>query len=197
MQFLDEFGIGIYSDHLSLSRDRQGYLYDLMPIPRTPASAMYVADKVKAVQDLISRRLVLENISYYVQDSTHMPDADFVALVIELADCGLLLDVNNVYVNSMNHGTNPYAFIDTIPSKAVTYMHIAGHLDEPGAPRILDTHGSAVTTPVIELGAYAFRRFGELPVVLERDNNLPSLTDLCKELSHICVAMTKTRSEPT
>lgn len=189
--FLDRFGISIYGDHFSISRDSRGYLYELLPIPRSPASAAFIADKVNEVQDFLSRRLVLENISYYYEEENQMSEAEFIVAVLERSGCGLLLDVNNVYVNGQNHGTNPRAFLDTIPSDAVSYFHVAGHLDEPGQERILDTHGTPVSEDVMELGAYAVARFGNQPIVLERDNHVPSLEELCAELSTVHGAMTK------
>ena len=101
------------------------------------------------------------------------------------------MDVNNVYVNGQNHGIDPHLFLNTLPSNAVGYFHVAGHLDEPGQERILDTHGTPVSDDVMELGAYAVARFGKQPVVLERDNHVPSLEELCNELNFVHGAMTK------
>jgi uncharacterized protein (UPF0276 family) len=187
--FLDRFDIAIYSDHLSLSRDSRGYLYELVPVPRSAASAAFIADKINAVQDFLSRRLALENISYYYEEENQMPEAEFIALLVERTGCGLLLDVNNVYVNGRNHGTDPIAFLNTLPPDAVSYYHVAGHLDQPEHDRILDTHGTPVADEVMKLGAYAVQRFGDQPIVLERDNNVPSLTELCEELSIVEHAM--------
>lgn len=187
--FLDRFRIDIYSDHLSLSRDSQGYLYELIPLPRSPAGAAYVADKAKTIQDRMGRQLVLENISYYVEEDGQMPEAEFLATVIEHSGCGVLLDVNNVYVNSRNHGTDAVGFLDTLPANAVVYYHFAGHLDQGDDEQVLDTHGTSVSDEVMALGAYAVARFGMRPVVLERDNHIPPLCELCQELGLLWRAM--------
>lgn len=192
--FLDRFDIAVYGDHFSISRDSRGYLYELIPIPRSPQSAAFIADKIKAVQDFLSRRLLLENISYYYEEDDQMPEAEFIASIIERSGCRLLLDVNNVYVNGRNHGTDPISFLNTLPRDAVGYYHVAGHLDQPEQDRVLDTHGTPVADDVMELGAYAVARFGDLPIVLERDNHLPSLNELCEELAFVHRAMT-TRAE--
>lgn len=188
--FLDRFGITVYGDHFCISRDSRGYLYELIPIPRSSASAIFIADKISSVQDFLSRRMVLENISYYYEEENQMPEADFIASIIKRCGCGLLLDVNNVYVNGRNHGSDPRAFLNALPSDAVSYYHVAGYLDQPEADQVLDTHGTPVSEDVMELGAYAVKRFGNLPIVLERDNNVPSLEDLCRELSIVHGAMT-------
>ena len=188
--FLDNYDVAIYSDHISLSRDSCGYLYELIPVARTPASLQLMIDKIKAVQDYLSRRIALENISYYYDEEGQMTEADFIAQLIDASSCGLLLDVNNAYVNARNHGFDPYAFIDALPTDAVTYFHVAGHLDRGPQERVLDTHGTDVSAAVLDLGAYAVHRFGAQPIVLERDNNLPSLDTLCEELRSIHQAMT-------
>jgi uncharacterized protein (UPF0276 family) len=195
--FLERFDIAVYGDHFCISRDSHGYLYDLLPVPRNAASATMMVDKIKAVQDFLSRRLVLENISYYYEEENQIPEADFIASILERSGCGLLLDVNNVYVNGRNHGTDPFTFLNTLPQDAVAYYHVAGHLDEPDRDHILDTHGTPVSEEVMELGAYAVTRFGEQPIVLERDNHLPVLDELCKELGDVHFAMTGRADEVT
>jgi uncharacterized protein (UPF0276 family) len=187
--FLDQFAITIYSDHLSLSRDSRGYLHGLLPVPRSPASAAYMVDKIAAVQDRLSRRLVLENISYYDEEENQMPEAEFLAEILQRSGCGLLLDVNNVYVNHRNHGSDPIAFLEALPRDAVVYYHVAGHLDLAGAPYVLDTHGAPVSAAVMALGRHALSRFGDQPIVLERDDGVPSLDALCKELDTVHRAM--------
>lgn len=183
--FLDRFSIKVYSDHLSLSRDERGYLYDLIPLPRSLASARYVADKVKLAQDFLARQLVLENISYYVEEADEMPEAEFLAEVMARSGCQVLLDVNNMYVNWRNHGTDPDIFMRTLPVDQVAYYHVAGHLDQGVGDIVLDTHGTSVSNEVLALGAKAVARFGARPVVLERDNNLPELDLLCYELGQV------------
>ncbi|ALI02900.1 DUF692 domain-containing protein [Pseudomonas sp. FW306-02-F02-AA] len=188
--FLDNYDIAIYSDHVSMSRDSCGYLYELIPVRRTQASLQLMVDKIKAVQDYLSRRIALENISYYYDEEGQMAETEFIARLVDTSGCGLLLDVNNAYVNARNHGFDPRAFIDALPTDAVTYFHVAGHLDNGPQERVLDTHGTDVSAAVLNLGAYAVHRFGEQPIVLERDNNIPSLDELCEELRGIHQAMT-------
>ncbi|UPG86277.1 DUF692 domain-containing protein [Luteibacter aegosomatis] len=187
--FLDRFGITVYGDHVSLSRDSRGYLYELIPMPRTEASLGFLVAKIRAVQDHLERRIALENISYYHEEPGQMPEAEFLARMIEGAGCALLLDVNNVYVNARNHGWDAQAFLDALPADAVAYYHVAGHLDAGPGERVLDTHGTDVAEAVMSLGAYAVRRFGHRPVVLERDNNVPGLATLCAELNVVYQAL--------
>lgn len=183
--FLDRFGIDTYGDHVSMSRDSKGYLYDLIPMPRTEASLRFLVEKIRVVQDRLERRIALENISYYVDEPGQIPEAEFLARMLEGSGCALLLDVNNVYVNARNHGWDAVAFLDALPADAVAYYHVAGHLDAGPGERVLDTHGTAVAQAVLSLGAYAVRRFGPRPVVLERDNNVPGLATLCAELNTV------------
>lgn len=116
----------IYSEHLSYTHDG-GYLYDLLPIPMTEAAVNYVAERILRVQDILGQRLVIENVSTYLMPNAEMPEAEFVREVLLKADCELLLDVNNVYVNSVNHDSDAYAFIDAMPKDRIRYLHVAGH----------------------------------------------------------------------
>jgi uncharacterized protein (UPF0276 family) len=187
--FLDRLDIEFYSDHLSLSRDRQGYLYELLPMPRTTASLVNAVEKVKRVQGALCRRIALENTTVYVQDAADIPEDQFIAQLIDASDCRLLLDVNNLYVNARNHGTDPIAFLDAVPCNAVSYVHVAGHQDDGEGALVMDTHGAPVSAAVITLAGYAARRFGARPIVLERDHHVPSLDALCDELASIDVAI--------
>ncbi|EGA68920.1 hypothetical protein VISI1226_20989 [Vibrio sinaloensis DSM 21326] len=182
--FLDEFNIEIYSDHLSQSRDSQGYLYDLIPIPRRKGNIGYLSDRIKQVQDIISRPLVLENISYYHDFGDEMPEGDFMAEIVETTQCELLLDINNAYVNSQNHQFNVYDMINALPSSAIRYYHIAGHLVESDH-YLIDTHGEEVCREVLQLAQYTFGVHGAKPLLLERDNNVPPLLALAEELNHV------------
>ncbi|MEC7120895.1 MAG: DUF692 domain-containing protein [Pseudomonadota bacterium] len=181
--FLDQHHILVYSEHLSYTHDG-GYLYDLLPIPMTPAAVTYVADRVQQVQEILGRRLVLENVSTYAMPSAEMTEAEFVAAVVQQADCELLLDVNNVYVNSINHGSNPQDFIRAMPADRVRYLHVAGHYVESDA-LLIDTHGTAVADPVWELLDFTYRTIGVRPTLLERDFNIPTFETLLAELTHI------------
>lgn len=183
-RFLDDYGIEIYSDHLSLSRDATGYLYDLLPVPRHAANIDYLVSRIGQVQDLTGRRLVLENISYYHRYDDQMPEGEFLAALAHRSGCGLLLDINNAYVNGRNHGEDPLAFVRSLPSDAITYYHIAGHLElEDGS--LLDTHGTPVVSDVVRLGHQVWALHGPRPLLLERDNFVPTLGKLIDEASAI------------
>lgn len=181
--FLDRFKIDLYSEHLSYC-SVQGQLYDLLPIPFTTAAASYVAERIRRVQTLLERPLVLENISYYAAPGQEISELDFIQQVLHEADCQMLLDVNNVYVNSINHGYDAKQFIAELPSERIVYGHIAGHSEE--APDLLvDTHGAAVRDEVWQLLDHAYACHGVFPTVLERDFNIPPLAELLSEADSI------------
>jgi hypothetical protein len=182
-RFLDEHGVLLYSEHLSYSSD-DGHLYDLMPIPFTEAAVRRVADRVGLVQDALGRRIALENVSYYAAPGAEMSEIEFLNSVLERADCDLMLDVNNVYVNAINHGYDAREFLARVPAQRVVYMHVAGHYVEAQDLRV-DTHGSDVCDPVWELLADAYRHCGVRPTVLERDFNIPPLDMLMREVQTI------------
>jgi hypothetical protein len=182
-RFLDEHGVLLYSEHLSYSSD-DGHLYDLMPIPFTEAAVRRVADRVGLVQDALGRRIALENVSYYAAPGAEMSEIEFLNSVLERADCDLMLDVNNVYVNAINHGYDARGFLARVPAQRVVYMHVAGHYVEAQDLRV-DTHGSDVCDPVWELLADAYRHCGVRPTVLERDFNIPPLDMLMREVQTI------------
>jgi len=181
--FLDEHQIRAYTEHLSYCSD-DGHLYDLMPIPFTAEAVDYVAERVRNVQDILERRIALENVSYYAAPGQEMAEIDFVKAVLEEADCNLLLDVNNVYVNSINHGYDPVDFLDALPAERIVYGHIAGHYVEAPDLRV-DTHGADVIDSVWDLLDHAYERFGVFPTLLERDFNIPPLPELTKEVAII------------
>ena len=177
--FLDEYRIRCYSEHLSYCAD-SGYLYDLLPIPFTEEAVRYVAARIRRAQDILGRRLAIENVSYYAAPGKEMDELDFVKAVLEEADCDLLLDVNNIYVNSINHRYDPLEFLKALPGERIAYAHVAGHYVEAEDLRI-DTHGAAVIAPVWELLEEAYRRFGVFPTLVERDFNIPPLPRLLEE----------------
>ncbi len=182
-EFLDEYQPRLYSEHLSFCSDN-AHLYDLMPIPFTEAAIEHVVARIDTVQQRLGRRLVLENVSYYSPVASTMDEQSFILKILERADCDLLLDVNNVFVNSVNHGYDPYAFIDAMPAERVCYLHVAGHHEvEPNL--IIDTHGAPVSTPVWDLLAHTYRHVGAVPTLLERDFDIPPLTDLMDEVATI------------
>jgi uncharacterized protein len=182
-KFLDEHDIRYYTEHLSYCSD-DGHLYDLMPIPFTPEAVEYVARRIRKVQDILEREIAIENVSYYAALGAEMTEPEFVKAVLERADCGLLLDVNNVYVNSINHRYDPRAFLDAMPVERVRYFHVAGHYEEAEDLRV-DTHGADVVDPVWDLLDYAYARFGAVPTLLERDFNIPPMSELLEEIGQI------------
>ncbi len=181
--FFKQHHVQIYSEHLSYCSGG-GHLYDLMPIPFTQAAAKYTAERILQVQDLLGQRLVIENVSYYAAPGQEMSELDFTLEVLSQADCGLLLDVNNVYVNSVNHQYDAKAFIQALPSERIVYGHIAGHFVQ-SPDLLIDTHGTAVNTNVWQLLAFAYQQHGVFPTLLERDFNLPSLDVMLLEVSQI------------
>lgn len=181
--FLQQYQVPIYSEHLSYTHDG-GYLYDLLPIPMTEAAVKYVAERILRVQDILGQRLVIENVSTYLMPNAEMTEAEFVREVIEQADCELLLDVNNVYVNSMNHGSDGYAFIQAMPKERIRYLHIAGH-EQISENLLIDTHGAEICDPVWELLQYTYQICGVKPTLLERDFNIPPWQQLQYELATI------------
>ena len=181
--FLNDHSILAYSEHLSYCSD-QGHLYDLMPIPFTEEAAAHVARRIIETQEILERRIAIENVSYYLAPGQEMEEIDFLLRVLELADCDLLLDVNNVYVNSVNHRYSADAFLAKLPGSRITGLHIAGHYVE-AEDLLIDTHGASPVAPVWSLLASAYDRFGVLPTLLERDFNIPPLKDLRPELDRI------------
>ena len=181
--FLDTHGVVCFSEHLSYCAD-DGHLYDLMPIPFTDEAVDYVAHRIQQVQDQLERRIAIENVSYYAAPGQQLSEIDFVNAVVEQADCDLLLDVNNVYVNSVNHGYDAHKFIAALPAERVAYMHIAGHYRESES-LIIDTHGAEVVDPVWQLLDYTYQTIGVKPTLLERDFNLPPIAELLQEVATI------------
>ena len=182
-RFLDEHRVPIFSEHLSYCSD-QGQLYDLLPIPFTEEAVQHVAGRIRQVQDALGRRIAVENISYYAAPYQAMPEIDFINAVLAEADCDLLLDVNNIYVNAINHRYDAQVFLSQLPGERIAYFHIAGHYDEADDLKV-DTHGAPVKPDVFALLDDACRRFGPRPTLLERDFNIPPYADLVAELGQV------------
>jgi len=182
-EFLSEHGIRCYSEHLSYCSD-DGHLYDLMPIPFTEEAVHYVAGRIRQVQDILGQRIAMENVSYYAAPQQEMSEIDFINAVLSEADCDLLLDVNNIYVNSINHRYDPEDFLSRLPGQRVAYVHVAGHYEEAEDLRV-DTHGSDVIDPVWRLLSRSYELFGVMPTLLERDFNLPPVAELLGEVAQI------------
>ena len=181
--FLREHQIRLYSEHLSFCGD-DGLLYDLLPIPFTSDAVKYVASRIRRVQDILEQRIAIENISYYAAPGKEMEEIDFVNAVLQEADCGLLLDINNIHVNSVNHGYDAVDFLNAIPGERIVYAHIAGHYMKT-VDFLIDTHGASIIDPVWTLLDTAYYRFGIFPTLLERDFNIPPLAELMGEVETI------------
>ena len=181
--FLERHHVALYSEHLSYC-SADGQLYDLLPIPFTDEAVHHVAGRIRDVQDALGRRIAVENVSYYAAPFQSLVETDFVNAVVAEADCDLLLDVNNVFVNAINHGYDARAFIDAMPTDRIASIHVAGHYDEADDLKV-DTHGAAVKDDVWDLLAHAYRRHGVRPTLLERDFNFPPLAALLDEVERI------------
>ncbi len=188
-RFLDQHQIRYYTEHLSSCSD-DGHLYDLMPIPFTDEAVKYVAARIRRTQELLQREIAVENVSYYAAPGAQMSELEFLLAVLEEADCGLLLDVNNIYVNSINHRYDPVAFLKALPRERIRYAHVAGHYVEAEDLRV-DTHGSAVCDPVWDLLETAYQHFGVFPTLLERDFNIPPLPELLGEMGRVATLQAK------
>lgn len=182
-QFMAEHGIKFYSEHLSYC-SKDGHMYDLMPMPFTSEAVRHVAGRIKRVQDILEQKIALENVSYYAAPGQEMDEIDFFNAVVEEADCDVLIDINNIYVNSVNHGYDAEAFLRAMPGHRIAYAHIAGHYVE-AEDFLVDTHGAEVIDPVWKLLGKAYELYGVFPTLLERDFNIPSLEELVKEVNTI------------
>ena len=182
--FMRRHGCALYSEHLTACGDH-GQLYDLMPIPFTMEGVRHVARRVTRVQDCLGQRLAVENASYYLAPSQEMAELDFLNAVVEEADCDLLLDVNNIVVNSSNHGYDPQAFVDGVALSRVRYLHIAGHRRE-SEQLCIDTHGMPVGEEAWALLDYVYGQLGgACATLLERDSNLPPMAELLAETDRV------------
>jgi uncharacterized protein (UPF0276 family) len=170
------------SDHLCWTGVHGTQLHDLLPLPYTEASLRHVADRVQQVQDHLGRRLVLENVSSYIAwAADEMAECEFIADLLQRADCELLLDVNNVYVSAHNHGLDPIRYLHALPAPRIRQIHLAGHSRQ--GDWLIDTHDAPVCAEVWALYQYALSRFGPLPTMIERDDHIPPLPELVAELA--------------
>ena len=172
-----------HSDHLCFSSAGERVLHELLPLKFSRENMERVAERARRVEDLLERPFAIENITYYVHPGKpELSELQFLQAVLEASNVGLLLDVNNVYVNAQNHGFDPYAFIAALPLERVLELHVAGH-ETLDSGLLLDTHGQAVADPVLELLEWTIERAGPVPLLLERDNHVPELSELLAELA--------------
>ncbi|MDD2166133.1 HvfB family MNIO-type RiPP peptide maturase [Glaesserella parasuis] len=206
---MKQYGSTFFSEHLSYC-ECEGHLYDLLPMPFTDEAVLHTAQRIREVQDYLGLKIALENTSYYLHSPTStMNEVEFLNAIAQEADCDIHLDVNNIYVNGVNHGLlDPYQFIDQVDHKRVSYIHIAGHNEEQEVlpevntgeeafnkvqgefchlPQLLiDTHGEKVKGSVWDLLAYTYQRLPHIPpTLLERDFNFPPFMELYAEVEHI------------
>jgi uncharacterized protein (UPF0276 family) len=182
---LERYDCGLFSEHLAWSTHEDAYLDDLLPVPYTGKTLQRVCGHVNETQDFLGRKMLLENPSTYVQfEESTMSEIDFISQIARRTGCGLLLDVNNVFVTCKNHNMDPNAYIDAFPVEHVGEIHLAGHderRDDTGAPLLIDAHGSPVVNRVWKLYERAVSRVGPVPTLIERDANVPPLADLLAE----------------
>lgn len=181
--FFKEHNIRLFSEHLSYCSG-EGHMYDLMPIPFTEDAIKHVASRIRQVQDILEQPIAIENVSYYGAPGQQMTELEFTNAVLEESDCKLLLDVNNIYVNSINHGYDAEQFLAALPTKRIAYGHVAGHYTE-AEDLLVDTHGAPVIDPVWQLLEKAYEVHGVFPTLLERDFNIPPMSELLTELKTI------------
>ncbi len=187
--FIKQYDIPLYTEHLSYATDghmgQHGYLYDLLPIPFTEEAVKHVAKRIQQTQDILEQKIAVENTSYYLNAPINtMDEVTFVNAVLNEADCLLHLDINNIYVNSVNFGFDPSDYLKQVDGKRIVYSHIAGHYQE-AEDLLIDTHGEDVIDPVWDLLVQAYDLFGSFPTLLERDSNIPPLETLMQEVDHI------------
>lgn len=183
---LDRVDPPFHSDHLCFGGHGGRLVHDLLPLPFIEEAVKNVASRSRLVRDKIDRPVAIENISYYfVPGAADMSEAAFLRAVLEQGDLGLLLDVNNVFVNAANFGFDARAFIDDIPLERVVQIHVAGHEHKPEHGRIIDTHGADTPDAVLDLLEYVVEKTGPIPVVVERDNHIPEMPDLLAEVGRV------------
>jgi len=182
-KFFKKHDIRAYTEHLSYCGD-SGHLYDLMPVPFTEEAVKYVADRIRRVEDILEQKIGIENVSFYAMPTSQMTEQEFVKAVLEEADCGLLFDVNNTYVNSINHQYDATEYMQSMPTDRMMYLHMAGHFDEADDLKI-DTHGQPVKEQVWALLEQTYQHHGVIPTLLERDFNIPPLSELLEEVEQI------------
>lgn len=183
-EFLDENRVSIFSEHLSYTKSGNAHLYDLLPIPFRRDAIDHVVDRIRRVQDFLERPLAIENVSYYTPVAAEMSEIDFISEIVDRADCQLLLDVNNVYVNAFNQNYDAKEFIGKLPLDRVAYIHMAGH-EQVAPDLIIDTHGQPIIDPVFDLFEWTIQKMEPVPVLLERDYHFEELDQIQGELKQI------------
>ncbi|MES9942393.1 MAG: DUF692 domain-containing protein [Candidatus Thiodiazotropha sp. 6PLUC2] len=173
-----------FSDHLCWTGINKLNMHDLLPLPYTEEAIDHVVERITRVQEYLGRQMLLENVSSYISYSeSQLSEWDFLAEVAERADCLLLLDINNIYVSAFNHNFDPRTYLKAMPADRIYQIHLAGHTQEDNL--IIDTHDHPIADPVFELYADAIQRFGRVSTMIERDDNIPPLAELLRELERV------------
>ena len=181
---VERFSPALVSEHLCWVSAGGAYLHDLLPLPYTEEAVRHVVGRIAQAQESLGRQILIENVSSYLEyEHSTMPEWEFLREVAARAGCGILLDVNNVYVSAVNHGFDARRYIDSVPAEAVREIHLAGHLEKrvDGVELLIDTHDRPVKEAVWELYVYALQAIGPRPTLLEWDSDLPSLGELLAE----------------
>ncbi len=183
-KFLKQYNVKVYSEHLSYSKCDNAHLYELLPIPFRKDAVKHIVERIKQVQDILEMPIALENVSYYTPVAAQMKESEFISAIVNESGCNMLLDVNNIYVNSFNHKYDAKQFLQEIPLNKVAYIHMAGH-EQVSDTLIIDTHGAAIIDPVFELFEHTIGLIKPVPVLLERDFNIPEFEELQGELTRM------------
>ncbi|WP_458700042.1 DUF692 domain-containing protein [Sulfurospirillum sp. 1307] len=179
-KFLDRYNIEHYSDHISFTSLRGHQTYDLLPLSMTKKTIDTISKKVKIVEDVLERSLILENATYYYVPDSDMGEVDFLNELMSKSGAKLLLDVNNIYVNSINHNFNAYEFINNLDLSHAAYIHVAGHYEDKELGMLIDSHGMKVKDEVWDFLKYTLNKI-DIPAMIERDNNVPSYKAMKRE----------------
>lgn len=184
------------SDHLCWTGINRQNIHDLLPLPYTVEAIQHIVERVKAVQDFLGQQILLENVSSYITfKDSELSEWDFLSSIAVEADCKILLDINNIYVSSFNHGFDPVVYLNGIPRDRVQQFHLAGHTNN--VDHIIDTHDAPIVDPVWKLYATAVKRFGRVATMIERDDNIPPLSELLLELEEAKSIMNQVLSTTT
>lgn len=178
--FLDHYNIGVFSEHLSFNKVNNAHIYELLPIPFTHEAARFIAQRITQAQDILERKIAIENVSYYTPTSAEITEVEFINAILEESKCELLLDINNVYVNAFNHQYDAYDFLSQLNHQHTAYIHIAGH-DKVAEDLIIDTHGQPINEPVFDLLRHILPDLCHVPILLERDFNFEEKEELKTE----------------
>lgn len=180
--FIEQSKVQLVSEHLSFSKSSNAHLYNVLPLPFTEEAINHAIKRIGTIQDFLGRKIAIENIVYYTPVASEMSEAAFITAVSEESNCDILLDINSVYVNSVNHGYDAREFINALPAERISYIHVSGH-ERQGGDFIINSHGSPVSENLYQLLDWALDVVGIVPVVLEREFNFPASAELNAELN--------------